>query len=206
MTIDFRRWPWLLLLLACLAGGLYSWFYFPSAFPILDVDISMDRTRALEKARERARRLDLGPEDFRQSARFYQDGEVQTFVELEAGGKDSFRKMMRRDHYQPFQWHVRLYEPGKTREVQVRFTPDGRIYGFHEKWPEDDTGPALPSEEARSMAESEAREYWNVDLSNYELISSGQEEAPSGRLDHTFTYEHTDRSIGGRRLPSAPGR
>lgn len=196
MVIDFRKPHWLLLVVLCVGAALYSWFYFSSAFPILNVDVSMDRSAALQRASDRAERLDLGPDNLERAASFSHDGDVQTFVELEAGGKDAFRRMIREDHYQPFQWQVRLYEPGETREATVRFTPDGRLYGFSETWPESDTGPALSSEEALSIAESRATEDWNVDLGSYELISRGQQEVSSGRVDHTFTYEHESRSIG----------
>lgn len=196
MPIDFRKPRWLLLILVCLAGAIYSWYFFPSAFPILDVEITMDRGQALNNAESLAKQHDLGPKNFSKAASFNQDNDVQVFVELEAGGKDAFREMIRKDRYKPFQWHVRLFKEGETRETTIRFTPDGVPYGFKEKWPEDDSGPALQSSRAKQIAEEEATGEWNVELKEYELISSGQKERSSGRVDHTFLYEKPNISIG----------
>ncbi|MFB6344923.1 MAG: lysostaphin resistance A-like protein [bacterium] len=196
MPINFRRFHWALLLLLCLAGGVYSWFYFPSAFPILDVNISMDRASALKKARTLAERLDLGPNDFDQAASFNQDSSVQTYVELEAGGKQAFRRMIRLGRYEPFQWHVRHYRPGDARETLFRFTPSGKPYGFKEKWPETAEGPSITSDEALAIARKQARAVWDVPLDEYQLISRGQTERPNGRVDHTFVYEHEKHDLG----------
>lgn len=196
MPIDFHRPRWLAVVAVCLLAAVYSWFYFPSAFPILEIEISMDRGEALRRAKKQVEKLNLGPPDYRQAANFSHDRSVQNFVELEAGGKDTFRKMIRADRYQPYQWHVRHYQPNKTREATVRLTPDGRLYGFKEKWPEAAAGPALDSEAARKIAEEKATEKWNVELNKYELISTGNQKRPSGRVDHTFTYERKNISLG----------
>ena len=37
---------------------------------------------------------------------------------------------------------------------------------------------------------------WDVDLTEYELVQSSRVEQPSGRVDHTFVYEHSDRQAG----------
>lgn len=196
MPINFREPRWILFIVLCLAGAFYSWYFFADAFPIVDINIAMDRKSALQTANKLAKKHDLGPDDFQQSASFDHDGEVQNFVELEAGGKDAFREMMRKDLYQPYHWSVRHYAQGETRETSYYFTPDGRIYGFSEHWPEDDTGPSLTTEAARTIAEERAVEDWNVTLENYRLVSTDQNERPSGRVDHTFTYERRSADLG----------
>ena len=40
------------------------------------------------------------------------------------------------------------------------------------------------------------RTRWNVDLSKFALVEQGQERRPSGRVDHTFTYERASESLG----------
>ncbi|MGM0381168.1 MAG: hypothetical protein ACQEP7_04210 [bacterium] len=196
MFSRFNKVYWVLIIALCVAGGVFSWLYFSSAFPLVDVEISMDRAGALEKAKKIAGEYNLGPGGVEQTASFSRNNEVQNFVELEAGGKEAFREMIREGFYQPFQWHVRNYRPGKSRETTIRFTPTGRPYGFQEKWPEEDTGPALTGKEARKIAETKARENWSVDLEKYDLISSGSNELPVGRVDHTFIYELSGEEIG----------
>ncbi len=188
--------PWILLVVVCVGAAVYSWHFFPRAFPIVNVELTMDRTAALDSARAQAEELDLGPDGFRQAAEFRQDSEVQTFVELEGGGKDAFRRMIESDRYQPYQWVVRHFQEQEPREAEFRFTPDGVPYGFEEQWPEDAPGPALAPDSARTIAEQNATRHWQVDLSHYELISSSQETRPSDRVDHTFVYERPDVQLG----------
>lgn len=175
---------------------MYSVAYFGEAFPIVNIDLRMSRTVALDSAQHRAERLSLGPEGFSQAASFETDQEVQTFAELEGGGREAYRRMMETGRYRPYQWHVRHYAPNEARETTLRFTPDGRPYGFTEEWPEDAPGPALASDSARTLAEAQAAETWNVDLSAYELVSASQQERPNGRMDHTFVYQRPDQTLG----------
>ncbi|MFB6098361.1 MAG: lysostaphin resistance A-like protein, partial [Salinibacter sp.] len=124
------------------------------------------------------------------------DREVQTFVELEGGGRDAYRRMIETGRYQPYQWHVRHYVPHEARETTLRFTPRGRPYGFTEDWPEDAPGPALAADSARAIAEAQATRHWNVALSKYELVSASRQERPNGRVDHTFIYQRPDLKLG----------
>src|SRR6185437_16020918 len=86
---------WILLTLASLAAAAVGIRYFPQAFSIVALDITMDRDGALAAARRIADREGFGPADYRQAASFALDEEAQTFVELEGGGKAAFTQMMR---------------------------------------------------------------------------------------------------------------
>jgi hypothetical protein len=185
-----KRWlPWLFLALLSVFAGSVAWHYFPEAFSIVSLDITMDRDAALREARTIVAREQLGPPDFRQASSFALDDEVQTFVELEGGGKDAFTAMLRDGLYSAYAWRVRQFREGDPNETTVRFTPDGRPYGFVEKLKEDAPGAALTTGEARQRAEADAQAKWHVDLSPYALVEQGQERRPGGRVDHTFTYE-----------------
>jgi hypothetical protein len=116
-------------------------------------------------------------------------------VELEGGGKDAFTRMLREHLYEAYVWSVRHFKDGETNESTIRFTPDGRTYGFVEKLKEDAPGAALDAAAARRIAETGATTHWNVDLSKFPLAESGQERRPSGRVDHTFTYERSDETL-----------
>ena len=135
---------WILLALASLAAVAVGVRLFPQAFSILALDITMDRERALSDARAILERDHLGPPDHRQAASFGLDDEAQTFVELEGGGKEAFTGMMRDGLYAAYTWRVRHFKDGETNETTIRFTPDGRPYGFVEKLKEDAPGAALP--------------------------------------------------------------
>src|SRR4029079_10268722 len=100
---------WMALAALSVAATWIGIRYFPQAFSIVALDITMDRGHALDAAREIGARdllpphaghtdaaVDrLGPSGFSQAASFGGDDEAQTFVELEGGGKDAFTRMLR---------------------------------------------------------------------------------------------------------------
>ena len=86
---------WILLALVSILGTAAAVHYFPQAFSIVALDITMTRERALEDAAAIAARGQFGPAGYRQAASFALDGEAQTFIELEGGGKETFTRMMR---------------------------------------------------------------------------------------------------------------
>ena len=97
--------------------------------------------------------------------------------------------MLRDGLYSAYTWRVRHFREGDPNETTVRFTPDGKPYGFVEQLKEDAPGAALAGAEARERAEASARARWQVDLDRYALVEQGHERRPGGRVDHTFTYE-----------------
>jgi hypothetical protein len=183
-------------LVAVSAGSL--WFgvrNFSRAFPIVSLDIAMDRATALARAREIDARYRLGPAGYREAASFRGDQDVQNFVELEAGGTPAFHEMFATGRYQPFQWYVRHFREGETREAKIYFTPRGDPYGFSVKLPEKEAGAALQAADARAIAEGGAAE-WKVDLSAFNLVETSRDVRPGGRVDHTFVYERPDVRVG----------
>ncbi|MBP1599580.1 MAG: amino terminal protease self-immunity, partial [Acidobacteria bacterium] len=138
--------------------------YFRSAYPIMTLDLRMDRDAALERARGIAGRLKLPPEAAREAASFAGDSMAQNFIELEGGGAGVLRSVIAGGLYHPYTWTVRRFKPGETRESRIRFTPQGTPYGFHVKLPEDEPGAALDAEPARAIAERAALADWQVPL------------------------------------------
>ena len=61
--------------------------------------------------------------------------------------------MLRENLYAAYAWRVRHFKDGETNESTIRFTPDGRPYGFVEKLKEDAPGAALDAAAARRIAE-----------------------------------------------------
>ncbi len=186
---------WVALTLAAAGAAAFAYREFPRAFPLVSVTITMDRQAALAAAREAAMAYRLGPPEFRQAASFVGDGEAQTFVELEGGGKQAFAQMLQRGLYAAYQWHVRHFKPGETNETLLRFTPAGRPYGFRETLREDAPGAALDGTAARAIAEAGAPA-WGAELAPFALVEESRERRPSGRVDHTFVYERRDERLG----------
>jgi hypothetical protein len=187
---------WILLTVLCLASAAFSRRYFTRAFPLLSVDIRMDRQGALAEARRLAADQQLGPPDFTSAASFSVDDAVQTFVELEGGGKPAFSALVADRQFTPYRWRVRHFKEREPREAAFSFAPDGTPDGFDEKLKEDAPGAALREEAARRIAESTARRVWHVELEPFQAVEHSQEQRIGGRVDHTFVYERPDRRLG----------
>lgn len=155
----------------------------------------MDRAAALEQAQLIAQQQQLSPTDADFTAFFQTDYLTQFFVELDAGGKEAFQQMIEDNLYQPYTWRVRRYKEHEPAESLVVFTSDGKPYGFAQTYSENTPGAQLNAEDARAIAEKNVAR-WNINLDQYKLIESGKETVPSGRVDHTFTYERPDIKIG----------
>ena len=140
----FRK-PLFWIAFAALSAGstFFAVRFFSRAFPIVALDLQMDRETALGKAKELEARFHFGPDGFDQAASFAGDQSVQNFVELEAGGTEAFKKMTDEGLYHAYKWTVRHFKPGETRETRIRFTPRGDPYGFAVKLPENEPGAAL---------------------------------------------------------------
>ncbi len=103
---------WIVLALLSAVAVFIGVRYFPQAFSIVALDITMDRGRALDDARTVAERNNLGPQGYKQAASFSGDEESQTFVELEGGGKPAFTRMLREHLYEAYSWRVRHFKDG----------------------------------------------------------------------------------------------
>lgn len=191
---------WLALAALSIASGAVAWWYFPRAFSILALEISMDRDAALAEARAIAARDDFGPEGYQQAASFTLDSRTQTFVELEGGGKDAFTRMLEEGLYSAYAWQVRHFRESETTETRMAFRPDGRPYELLVQLPEDQPGAALEADAARAIAEREAAAQWHVELALYTPLPPGQERRPGGRVDHTFIYERPVPTFGDAHL------
>lgn len=195
-TIRRKTIIWSLFILASVGATFFSFRYFSRAFPIVNLDIRMSRTQALEHATELANQLNVGPSEYRQSALFASDSTVQTYVELEAGGAQAFNALVTGALYSPYTWQVRHFQPGQTNELISVFKPDGTPYGFVEKIAENTPGAALSPEQAESTARKQALEQWHINFAEYTRVEISKETKPNGRIDHTFVYERPDVRIG----------
>lgn len=191
-----RSGPWILFGLLGVAGVVVAIRFFPTAFPIVTLDLAMDREAAVARADTLARQYGWDPSDARTAATFGQtDPEVQSYVELEAGGRDAFVGLAERGIHQPYLWTVRRFQEGAVEESRVRFTPVGTPHGFRLRLSEDDPGGGNVAEtEARAVAGGTAAE-WGVDLSSFELLESSEQTQPGGRVDHTFVFERMDAAV-----------
>ncbi len=195
-NLFYRPVSWILFALIAAGGIFYVTKNFEKANPLVSVNISMDRETALAEATRLTEEFGIGPDGYKQAASFRKDSRFQNFTELEGGGLDTFKLVISEKYYHPFYWTVRHFKEQEANEAYFWFKPSGEPYGFHEKIPESQPGAALSQEEALRAAEHHAIYNWDVDLLPYELVEKSKTEQISGRVDHTFVYERTDKSVG----------
>src|SRR6185436_6506749 len=183
---------WIGFAVVSLLATLFSVRYFSTAFPLLSINVRMDRDAALIAARKLAQRNAWPPAGFDQAVSFGGEAEVQNFIELEGGGKAELARILREGLYFPYKWTVRDFKEGDTHETRIRFTPEGKPYGFAIRLPEKEAGATMEVEAARALAQSTAERDWQVNFAAYQLAESSKTVRPGGRTDHTFVYERQD--------------
>ena len=187
---------WILFVLLSAGSLVFTFLYFSNAFPLVNLDLQMDRSGAFSSSRILAEENSWGPDEYKQAASFGVDTTVQTYVELKAGGAEAFSEMIEGNLYSPYTWQVRHFREKESRETMVFFTPAGKTYGFSEKLPEEAPGPALERPAALEIAENSARAKWDINFNGYKLIEESDEVRTGGRVDHTFVYERADVNLG----------
>ena len=186
---------WIVFAVLSAGTAFFTFRNFSTAFPLVSIDLKMDRSDALGSARALAQKNAWPPAGFDQAADFSADQEVQNFIELEGGGKPELSRILKEKIYALYTWRVRLFKEGDPHETLVRFTPEGMPYGFGVRLPDQEPGPSKPPEEAQQIAETTARNDWNVDFSRYRLVESSKDVKPGGRTDHAFVYERQDERL-----------
>ena len=187
---------WILLTILSFSGITYFVKNFDTAFPALSVDIKMNREMALQKAKELSEKYNWIPANYRQAVTFDGDRNFQTFVELEGGGLDTFKMLYDKELYFPYKWKVRHFQEKNPNELIIWFNPDGKLNSFSQKLSEDVPGASLDRDSAFALAMTSLEEEWFLDIRSYELIDESKKIQPSGRADHSFTFQRSEFTIG----------
>ncbi|MBL0170821.1 MAG: CPBP family intramembrane metalloprotease [Gemmatimonadaceae bacterium] len=178
----------------CVALALWL---FPKAQPTIALKQELTRESAIERARTFATAHALPIANAEVAVRFSQDGEAQTFIELEAGGKDTVNVEVNRRDVALFTWTVRFFRHGDPREVRVTLSPDGHVIGFRNTLAQADTRAALDSAGAYAYADSLRIAWLGLSATAWKPVATSVETVqPSKRLDRTITWERTDRTLG----------
>ncbi len=186
----------LLALLTAVCVSVAVWLL-PKALPTIALKQELTRETAIARARAFADTRGLAVADARVAVRFERDGETQTFIELEAGGKPAVNAEVNRGDVALFSWIVRFFRPGDPREIRVTLAPDGRVIGFRRTLADADARPALDSAQASVLTDSVRTAWLGLDAAKWRAVSTSTETVqPSGRVDRTVTWERSDRTLG----------
>src|SRR2546428_1510955 len=187
---------WTLFVVLSAGAAIFTLRNFSTAFPLVSIELKVDRADALRSARTIAQRNAWPPVGFDQAAEFGGEQEVQNFIELEGGGKQELGRILKEKIYALYTWRVRHFKQGDAHEALIRFTPDGMPYGFYVKLPDQEPGDTKPVNEAQQIAETAAQGDWNIDFARYRLVEASKDVKPGGRTDHAFVYERQDERLG----------
>jgi hypothetical protein len=196
---------------------MFTWYYFEDAFPVVALELKMDRSQALAAAktiRSQSPGLNFKPAvtnatsegAYFETASFKLDATTQAFVELQGGGNQAFSDMLRGDLFAPYIWIVRHFRPHEPSESSIMFTPSGVPYGFATKIPESQLGANLTQGAALKVAlEAVAGSAFhpligdlNGSTTAYNLVEQSVEVQPNGRADHSFQFERKVQLQEGR--------
>lgn len=184
------------LLVLALAAAAVAASLFPRAFPILAIRDLISRDVALQRADSFIAAHGLAPDSARRAIQFTADDSLRTFIEIAGGGKDSLDALLRGRDVALYSWSVRAFVPGDAGEARVRLSPDGRIIGARRTLPDSLVRPSLDEAGARRLADSVITGWLGDSTGRWTLTASSYaSRTPSGRIDHTFTYERSDRRV-----------
>ena len=114
---------WLVLAVFSIASAVVAVRYFPRAFSIVALDITMDREQALAQARDVMARESLGPPDIARPPRSRSTVRRRPSSSWKAGGKDAFTAMLKNGLYSAYSWRVRQFKEGEPHETRSGSRP-----------------------------------------------------------------------------------
>jgi hypothetical protein len=205
--------------LACLVVALLfaagTVALFRRAYPLVDVDLGVDRAGAIRAARALAAADRLAPPTARAAATFSRDDSLATYVDLAAGGADSVRALARGGAVPLYAWAVRLYTPGSADEVTLRLTAAGRPAGVDRRLPETERRPTVDEAAGRGAAEAALARFapdaggagGPSGAGAWRFVASSYATQPrSARVDRTYRFDRVAGGGAAVRVGAAPVR
>lgn len=186
---------WFIFTFLSCAAAFFSYTYIDKVYSLVNLSITANRHQVLADAQKLAQELSWDITDYQDVTSFESQDDLQCFVELEAGGKDAFVEMFESGTYYPYHWHVRFFKEKQVIEMHAWFSPQGQRIGYAQKLSEQSAGAALDKEQAQSLIQEQITA-WCTDFDRYKLIEYDRQVRTTGRVDHTCTYERTDKTIG----------
>src|SRR6516225_5870053 len=107
---------WIVFIAVSLTAAVFTFRYFSTAFPLVSIDLQMNRKDALDAARQIAQENGWPPSGFREAAEFNTDQEVQNFIELEGGGKPELSRILKQRIFAVYTWAVRHFKEHDAHE------------------------------------------------------------------------------------------
>lgn len=191
---------WAIFLAAALIAALAALKLMFVVAPGLNVDIAFSRAQAVAAAQQFQQHQFPDLKTDRSAVVFVSDRGLQNYVELEAGGVDRVQELIPQLDAVTHYWKVRSFAPGQEEELIMAFSSRGEPISFTYLIPEKTPGAALDEAAARDLAEQGARAFMGERFGAYKTFETKQKHQVSGRVDYSFTYEHTSLMAGEARF------
>lgn len=191
---------WAIFLVAALIAAVAAIKLMFVAAPGLNVDITFSREQAVAAAQQFQQRQFPELTTERSATVFVSDRGLQNYVELEAGGVDAFQQLIPQLDAVTHYWKVRNFAAGQEEELIMAFSPRGAPISFAYLMPDKTPGAALDESAARELAEAGARSFMGERFTAYKTLETKQKRQASGRVDYSFTYEHSSLSANEARF------
>jgi membrane protease YdiL (CAAX protease family) len=185
-----RDYRFIAICLALLAAT--TWFSvrnFYRAFPEASIDFRVNRDQAESLAFQFLAQQGYHAESYRHAASFTFDDTAKTFLEREAGLEQANQMMGTRVRL--WRWSNRWFRPQQKEEFRTEITPRGETVGFSHEIAEDAARPAIPSTDARTLAENFLRTRMQRDPGSLDFVE-GSEVARPHRTDRVYTWKERD--------------
>lgn len=191
---------WAIFLAAAFIAAIAALKLMFVAAPGLNVDIRFSRDQAVAAAQQFQQQQFPELKTGRSAVVFVSDRGLQNYVELEAGGVGRVQELIPQLDAVTHYWKVRSFAPGQEEELIMAFSPRGEPISFAYLIPDKTPGAALDEAAARDLAEQGARAFMGERFGAYKTFETKQKRQASGRVDYSFTYEHTSLMAGEARF------
>ena len=186
---------WIFFIICSAISIFFANKYSKKMMPSIKLEISMNRQQALTKAKILAKKFKLTPLNGKAIAYFCNNDELQSFIELECGGKKTYSNLLKNKLINPYNWHVRIFKEGKIEEINFYFSPTGKSLGFNQKLSENIYGKNIKQNAALKLAKEQSSLHWNTNFSKFKLVNSSCKIKPSKRIDYIFIFEKIKQEL-----------
>ena len=164
-------------------------FYPSSSYKLFDVKLTRSDAENIAKDFLKEKNIDISGYSVEG---FVAENVVTNNYLMRTLGNEGFAKLTKDENWDSYGWTI-LFHLNISRDIPhttytVRVTNHGKVFGYTREIPDTTTIPSLSKEEAEALMIATITESIPVDLSEYEL-SESREENYSHRTDHSFRWK-----------------
>lgn len=184
MKISAKNWIFFLAA-SIVCFGLWLRFGYPM---LTFIDLSVNKTQAINYAKEYLNSLGTDPEEFLTAVTFEEAAFPDRYLQNTIGlhGTEEFIKKY---DYELFSWDIRFFKQLEKDEFLIRISPKtGRVLDFNHCISDVEPRPLIEKEAAKLKAKDFLEKTFHFDINNY-VFHEEKSKRFDQRLDYTFSWE-----------------